>query len=87
MVYLGPFSRQYRDIAVVLWTRLLDAAHLPRSFEVTCVDLLAEPAQRRGWVANGLPSDGFSMESAGIILKANSWPLIIDPQVLLQNGS
>lgn len=82
VVYLGPLSRQYRDTAMENWCRILDEARVLRSLEATCTDLLSDVVARRSWVANGLPSDTFSLEGASFVTKSTCWPLIIDPQVM-----
>ncbi len=41
--------------------------------------------QVRAWTIAGLPSDTVSVENAIIISKARRWPLMIDPQVGLQD--
>ena len=81
LVYIGPLSKQYREAVIDDCVALIDTLHLPRSTDVNSVELLSDTVTRRLWSANGLPSDSFSMESAGVVLKSKSWPLIIDPQV------
>lgn len=44
------------------------------------VTALAEPSKVLAWNVAGLPADDLSVENALLVVRAQRWPLMVDPQ-------
>ena len=80
LAYCGPFTGDYRSQLKNSWSKKLKASPIPASPELHIVNFLANAAERRDWVVQGLPSDSFSEENAVIVTRTRLWPVMIDPQ-------
>lgn len=80
VTYLGPFDLSIRDRCVQSWAAAVGARGIPRSAEFSLQGVLADPVRIRGWMANRLPSDQMSVDSAVIADQSDRFPLFIDPQ-------
>ena len=89
--YVGPFTKQFRDILMnetftpFLRDNLVKAVGesgiVPLSASADPVKILASAAQTASWRADGLPTDQVSTENGVIVTNSARWPLIIDPQL------
>jgi hypothetical protein len=80
IAYLGPFTGSYRDQALEEWAIKCRDKKIPCSEVFKLATVLGEPVKIRGWTADGLPNDGFSIDNGIILTKARRWPLLVDPQ-------
>lgn len=51
------------------------------------LSMLTDDATIAGWQNEGLPSDRMSTENATILTSCERWPLMIDPQLQVVEGS
>lgn len=80
--YMGAFTASYRNkILDTKWVPLVMAQHVPCSKTFSLVDCLSSQLEVQEWILNGLPLDDVSRENAIIMKNADSYPLIIDPQL------
>lgn len=80
--YMGAFTATYRNrILEHSWIPLVVAQSVPCSRIFSLVDCLSSQLEVQEWILNGLPLDDVSRENAIIMRNADSYPLIIDPQV------
>lgn len=56
---------------------------VPHTPHTTLQSCLKDPVLMRSWNIAGLPSDSLSEDNGIIVSKARRWPLMIDPQVVL----
>ena len=56
---------------------------IPITEDLDPLTLLTDDAQIAVWNNEGLPSDRMSTENATILTNTDRWPLMIDPQVIL----
>eukprot|EP00397_Hematodinium_sp_SG-2012_P000571 GEMP01000572.1.p1 GENE.GEMP01000572.1~~GEMP01000572.1.p1 ORF type:complete len:1304 (+),score=347.90 GEMP01000572.1:1943-5854(+) len=80
IAYLGAFTPDFREDAVINWATLSREKGIPGSPQFSLVNILGEPVKIRDWTIQGLPNDNFSIENSIIIATARRWPLAIDPQ-------
>ncbi|KAL3852322.1 hypothetical protein ACJMK2_015979 [Sinanodonta woodiana] len=80
VAYLGPFILSYRQECISDWYRLCKSKEIPLSEHFSLHATLGEPVKIRDWQIAGLPVDNFSIDNAIIVINANRWPLMIDPQ-------
>jgi dynein heavy chain len=78
--YFGPFTSDYRQELITLWSQACTSkgVKLPAKFRL--VDFLTDPLHVHEWTTNGLPSDSLSIENAILSKRGVRWPLMIDPQ-------
>ncbi|VDN97799.1 unnamed protein product [Rodentolepis nana] len=82
--YLGYFTKKYRShLLEKLWKPCLDSLQptIPITANLDPLTLLVDDALVAKWNNEGLPSDQFSVENAAIVIAAERWPLIVDPQL------
>lgn len=65
------------------WNTVCLKSEIPCSRQFSLVSTLGEPVIIRAWNIAGLPVDNFSIENGIIATKARRWPLMIDPQGIL----
>lgn len=81
--YVGCFSKSYREELMTGWLSFLKQQKVPIPFTegLDPLSLLTDNAMIAGWNNENLPSDRMSTENATILLNAERWPLMIDPQL------
>ncbi|XP_031759446.1 dynein heavy chain 11, axonemal [Xenopus tropicalis] len=81
--YVGSFSKRYRqELMENIWIPFLTSQKvvIPVSEGLDPIAMLTDDATVAGWNNEGLPSDRMSTENATILINAERWPLMIDPQ-------
>lgn len=82
--YVGSFSKVYRED--LIGNKLLEflkqqKVPIPITEGLDPLSLLTDNATIAQWNNENLPSDRMSTENATILLNAERWPLMIDPQL------
>ncbi|XP_041836448.1 dynein heavy chain 1, axonemal isoform X2 [Melanotaenia boesemani] len=80
VVYLGPFTEEYRVAIAEEWLHCFKTLCIPHSDEPSLLNTLGDPIKIRSWQISGLPKDNFSMENGVIAHYSLRWALFIDPQ-------
>ncbi|XP_065937642.1 dynein axonemal heavy chain 3 isoform X7 [Magallana gigas] len=80
VAYLGPFILDYRQECLKEWYSMCAERNIPLSEHFSLYTTLGDPVKIRDWQIAGLPVDNYSVENAIIVMSANRWPLMIDPQ-------
>ncbi|ESO88893.1 hypothetical protein LOTGIDRAFT_125424 [Lottia gigantea] len=80
VAYLGPFILDYRQEALKEWYSMCKEKGIPVSEVFSLSKILGDPVRIRDWQIAGLPVDNYSTDNAIIVMSANRWPLMIDPQ-------
>ncbi|XP_052058680.1 dynein axonemal heavy chain 3-like isoform X1 [Mytilus californianus] len=80
VAYLGPFILDYRQECLKEWYRMCKERNIPVSENFSLQANLGNPVKIRDWQIAGLPVDNYSLENALVVMNANRWPLMIDPQ-------
>ncbi len=62
------------------WKGLLKNRNIPYSNAIDVVNMLVDTVETSEWALQGLPNDELSLQNAAIVTKAQSYPLLIDPQ-------
>jgi dynein heavy chain len=78
--YLGPFTAEYRKMAIDKWIRMFIDRGIPTSKDYDLQRILSDENQIREWQDYELPADQLSTENGILIFNTRRWPLIIDPQ-------
>ena len=78
--YMGPFTAKYRELLLTGWKELCKSSGLLFSPEYSLIGWLGNPLELKMWNLKGLPEDHVSMENGLLCMKANRWPLMIDPE-------
>ena len=82
--YVGSFSKSYREeLMQDKWLPYLKQQKVPIPITdgLDILTLLSDNAMVAQWNNENLPSDRMSTENATILLNAERWPLMIDPQL------
>ena len=69
------------------WILLCNKEKIPCSENFSLNATLGEPVAIREWQIAGLPVDSFSVDNGIIVNKTRRWPLMIDPQGLLEQNT
>ncbi|XP_059151038.1 dynein axonemal heavy chain 3-like [Physella acuta] len=80
VAYLGPFILDFRQSCTQGWLQLCRQKNIPVSDSFSLSTTLGDPVKIRDWLIAGLPADQYSIDNAIIVMCANRWPLMIDPQ-------
>ncbi|XP_041348477.1 dynein heavy chain 3, axonemal-like isoform X2 [Gigantopelta aegis] len=80
IAYLGPFILDYRQECIKEWYDNCVKRNIPVSEVFSLSNTLGDPVKIRDWQIAGLPVDNYSVDNAIIVMSANRWPLMIDPQ-------
>lgn len=59
---------------------MLKNRNIPYSNSIDVVNMLVDTVETSEWALQGLPNDELSLQNAAIVTKAQSYPLLIDPQ-------
>ncbi|CAD8148668.1 unnamed protein product [Paramecium octaurelia] len=78
--YMGAFTISFRKTILNKWQQIIKEQNVPISESYSLLDCLSTQFELQEWILCGLPLDDFSKENAIIMQKADSYPLIIDPQ-------
>ena len=78
--YSGPFNQEFRGTLLQTWKGLLKNRNIPYTNSIDVVNMLVDTVDTSEWALQGLPNDELSMQNAAIVTKAQSYPLLIDPQ-------
>ena len=76
----GPFNQEFRQSLLQTWKGLLKNRNLPYTNNLDVVNMLVDTVDTSEWALQGLPNDELSLQNAAIVTKAQSYPLLIDPQ-------
>ncbi|KAG8439501.1 hypothetical protein GDO86_005633 [Hymenochirus boettgeri] len=80
VAYLGPFTPYFRQEILKDWFIMCKDKQIPVSDGFALSGTLGDPVKIMEWQFHGLPKDNFSVENAIIVMSAQRWPLMIDPQ-------
>ncbi|XP_043489610.1 dynein axonemal heavy chain 6 [Polistes fuscatus] len=80
LAYLGAFTNIYREELMGTWISRCRDLQIKITTNYNLINTLADPYEIRLWNVHGLPRDQISTENAIIVMQANRWPLMIDPQ-------
>ncbi|GMH41526.1 hypothetical protein BSKO_09436 [Bryopsis sp. KO-2023] len=84
--YAGGFTFDYRDAMVYkLWQTDVGERKIPVSQPFRLETLLTSEVEITNWASEGLPSDELSVQNGILTMRANRWPLCIDPQMQAVN--
>ena len=78
--YSGPFNQEFRQSLLQTWKGLLKNRNIPYTNTIDVVNMLVDTIETSEWALQGLPNDELSLQNAAIVTKAQSYPLLIDPQ-------
>ena len=78
--YAGPFNQEFRTALLQTWKGLLKNRNIPYTNSINVVNMLVDTIETSEWALQGLPNDELSLQNAAIVTKAQSYPLLIDPQ-------
>jgi dynein heavy chain len=78
--YAGPFNQEFRQSLLQNWKGLLKNRNIPYTNSINVVNMLVDTIETSEWALQGLPNDELSLQNAAIVTKAQSYPLLIDPQ-------
>lgn len=85
VAYLGPFTNEFRQKQIQKWREKCTSRGINCAENFVLSNVLGDAVSIRAWNIFGLPNDSFSIENAIIIHNSRRWPLMIDPQVLVNN--
>jgi hypothetical protein len=80
LVYIGPFTSQYRVDLLQTWLQHCKELDIIISPTYKLEGILSTPLQIQDWQIQGLPSDPLSVVNAVLVTRTRRWPLLIDPQ-------
>ncbi len=84
--YTGAFTYNYRHAMVYdMWLRDVTDHSIPLTSPFRLEDLLTSDVETTQWSSEGLPSDELSIQNGILTMRANRWPLCIDPQMQAVN--
>ncbi len=80
--YAGAFDAPARaELVAARWRPDIAARGVPLAPGAAPLGLIAPPAARARWAAEGLPGDALSVENAAVVAASRRWPLLVDPQL------
>ncbi|CAG9462277.1 unnamed protein product [Pedinophyceae sp. YPF-701] len=80
--YTGAFTYEYRRrMTYELWVEDIQAKSVPVTTPFRLEDLLTSEVEVSQWGSEGLPSDELSVQNGILTVRANRFPLCIDPQM------
>lgn len=80
--YTGAFTATYRHAMVYdMWQDDVRERGVPLTQPFRLEALLTSDVETTAWASEGLPSDELSIQNGILTVRANRWPLCIDPQV------
>ncbi len=86
--FAGAFTFDYRERMVYkLWQDDVRTRGIPVSQPFRLETLLTNEVETTQWAAEGLPSDELSVQNGILTMRANRWPLCIDPQMQVRAAS
>ena len=71
----------YRDELVQKWRQDVVKYGIPASVNFSLQNTMASPAEVHEWRMQGLPTDTISVDNAIMVMRAQLWPMLIDPQM------
>jgi dynein heavy chain len=80
LVYLGPFSGNFRNKEIAKWIQIVSSNKIVLSEKFSIEESIGDAMEIRKWTIKGLPNDSISREKGLTVYKTNKVPLIIDPQ-------
>ncbi|VDO04030.1 unnamed protein product [Rodentolepis nana] len=78
--YAGPFNQEFRNLLNQQWHNELSRTHIPRSPDLSIVNMLVDNTTLGVWNLQGLPGDDLSIQNGMIVTIASRYSLLIDPQ-------
>lgn len=82
----GAFTAKYRTAMVYeMWQGDVLTRGVPLSAPFRLEALLTSDVETSMWGSEGLPSDELSIQNGILTVRANRWPLCIDPQMQAVN--
>ena len=80
--YAGPFNMGFRtELVAEKWTPDLIERQISMTEGIVPLDLLCTSSAVAGWNQEGLPSDPLSIQNGSIMMAADRFSLMIDPQL------
>jgi dynein heavy chain len=80
--YIGPFTKEFRDVLVYeRWLPIIQDDGVPISEPASPLKVLTNESEIAKWNTQGLPADPVSSENGAIVCRSSRWPLMIDPQL------
>ncbi|GLI59150.1 hypothetical protein VaNZ11_000978 [Volvox africanus] len=84
--YTGAFTATYRYAMVYeMWQDDVRERGVPLTQPFRLEALLTSDVETTAWASEGLPSDELSIQNGILTVRANRWPLCIDPQMQAVN--
>uniref|UniRef100_A0A6S8LSH1 AAA+ ATPase domain-containing protein n=1 Tax=Dunaliella tertiolecta TaxID=3047 RepID=A0A6S8LSH1_DUNTE len=84
--YTGAFTFNYRHAMVYdMWNKDVNERKIPLTQPFRLESLLTTDVETTLWSSEGLPSDELSVQNGILTVRANRWPLCIDPQMQAVN--
>lgn len=84
--YTGAFTFTYRHAMVYeMWQGDVAERTIPLTVPFKLEALLTSDVETTQWSSEGLPSDELSIQNGILTMRANRWPLCIDPQMQAVN--
>ena len=78
----GAFTFTYRSAMVYdMWQSDVTGRGVPLTQPFRLEALLTSDVETTTWASEGLPSDELSVQNGILTMRANRWPLCIDPQM------
>jgi len=68
IVYLGPFTMDYRNRQVKQWVRAMAKNKMVCTADFQLSAVLGKPVEIRDWNVAGLPTDSFSIDNGVIVM-------------------
>ena len=84
--YTGAFTYNYRHAMVYdMWQKDVVDRVVPLTQPFRLEALLTSDVETTQWSSEGLPSDELSIQNGILTVRANRWPLCVDPQMQALN--
>ncbi|KXZ49756.1 DHC2 protein [Gonium pectorale] len=84
--YTGAFTATYRHAMVYdMWQDDVRERGVPLTQPFRLEALLTSDVETTAWASEGLPGDELSIQNGILTVRANRWPLCIDPQMQAVN--
>lgn len=83
IAYLGSFPQCYRYDLLKLWIEKCTEYEIPCTEDFKLQLTLSDSTEMRSWTTSKLPTDNYAIESAIIVKNSIRYPLLIDPQGII----
>lgn len=80
IAYLGVFSQDFRDDAIINWMELMKSFEIQSTEGFSLQVVLGDGVKIQKWHIDELPQEKVAIDNAIIMENSDRWPLMIDPQ-------